>query len=173
MGDHEVNWRILAPAAILIGFASLALEMARLWPWQGLRPDFLWCLAFHAARRSPARQALGAFFLCGSARDFLIGFRLGSGSLAFLASAWALLALRDFAASGAFVEHVVLAGTAAVVAEALVRFLNAGLAIGGLWTDCLALGVGDGLATLLTLPFMMALLSIPCFRPWKERRWMV
>jgi rod shape-determining protein MreD len=173
VNDRETYWPVLAPLALLVGFASLALEMFRVWPWRAVRPDFLWCLAFFAARRAPAHQTLAAFFFCGVARDLLAGPKLGAGALSFPASAWALLALRDYAAGGAFAEHLVLAGIAAVVAETLLRFLNAGLAVPRLWSDCLVFGLADGLMTLAFHPATMLVFSIRSFKPWRERKWTV
>jgi rod shape-determining protein MreD len=171
VNDRETYWPVLAPSALLAGFAALALEMSGAWPWPAVRPDFLWCLAFYAARRAPAHQALAAFFFCGAARDFLAGPRLGAGAFAFLAAAWTLLALRDYAAGGAFAEQLVLAGIAAVVAETLARFLNAGLAAPRLWSDCLAFGLADGLMTLAFHPAAMLVFSIRSFKSWRERKW--
>ena len=171
MNDHDVNWIALVPLAFLVAVLALVLEMAGVWPGKAVRPDLAWCLAFFAARRAFPVVALPTAFVCGLARDLVLGPKLGAATLAYLLVAWTYLYLRETTAGGGFVEHAVLVGGLAFCVNALKTFLDLGGGIAQAWSDYFIVALGDGVATLAAYPVMFLLLSIPFLDPTRERRW--
>lgn len=170
MFEHDIRWYALVPDSLLLGLALLFAETLGVWGGFPVRPDLFWCLAFYAALKSPPAPSIIAFAWCGFARDMLVGSRPGASSLAFILAGWLVLHWSPLAAIRGWGGQAVLAGAGAFVAGLLRHGLDAGRMAAVLWERTFFFALGDGVATVLAYVPMALLLSLPPFRPWRERR---
>lgn len=169
MYDHEIRWYALIPVSLLLGLAVLIVEMSGWLPRFPARPDLFWCLAFFAALRSLPIMSIMAFGWCGLARDLLLGPKAGAASFAFVLVGWLALYWKPLAAARGRAGQAVAAGAGAFLVAAVKHGLDSGWLAPRLWERIFFIAIGDALLTALAyVPFTL-LLSIPSFRPWRER----
>lgn len=173
MVDREVEWIVLVPLSLLIGFIALLLDVAGAWPFAAVRPDFVWCLGFFASRRSPPASAMAASAWCGLAHDLTLGPKLGSATLAYLLVAWIFLLCRDWVAGNGFAELTVLVGFLSFCANLLRLCFDQGSYFFAAWSGNLFIAIAGGLLTLVVYGIMYMLLWTPGFNPTRERKWSV
>ncbi len=169
MYDHETRWFALAPVTLLLGCAVLTAETAGVWGRFPARPDWFWILAFFAALRTPPLSSIMTFAWCGLARDMLLGPRPGAASIAFVLVGWMALYWKPLASSRSWVGQAVGAGAGAFLVAVIKHGLDAGHLAWEVMEKIFFLSVGDGLLTSLAFLPMALVLSIPSFRPCRQR----
>lgn len=169
MYDHDIRWWALAPVGILIGLGQLFLEVSGVWFDFPARPDWLWCLAFFAALRTPPVSAICAFAACGFLRDVILGPKLGAGCIAFIVVGWIVLSWRILASDRGWPSAALMAGATAF----LVAVLKHGLDYGGMTYKLMErvffVSLGDAALTGVAFLPLALLLSSGSFRPWRAR----
>ncbi len=169
MYEREIRWLALVPLAALTGILSLRLEMTGIWPEFLSRPEWFWILAFCATLHAYPVSSLFAIALCGVAREFLRGPKIGSAALAFVMVGWLLQFWKPTIRLHGILGQAVAAGISvffvAVVKHALDWY---GMAT-TLWLDNVMLSAGDAVLTTFAYIPVVAVLSLPGVRPWRER----
>lgn len=169
MYGHEIRWYALLPVSIAIGLFAVLADMAGVWGDFPARPEWLWCLALLAALDAPPVPSIAAFAWCGLVRDFTLGPRLGSATLAYLAVGWMALYWKPLAAVRGWPGQALLAGAGAFVAALAKLGLDYGLLTHKLVDRLFFLAAADAVLTGIVYLPLAALLTLPQFRPWRER----
>ncbi|MCC8189255.1 MAG: hypothetical protein LIP77_01290 [Planctomycetes bacterium] len=170
MFDHEVRWYALVPVSILLGFAVIFLETARVWGALPIRPDLFWCLACLTVFRSPPLPSLFVFAWCGFCRGILLGTRPGADTLAYIVTGWLYLHWKPFSLGRGWAGQAIMAATAAAATSLLRQALAYGFLAHTLWERVLVVAVGDGLLTCPAYLLMAGVLALPSFRTWRDGR---
>ena len=169
MFEHDIRWYALVPVTLILGFFVLFAETSDVWGAFPMRPDWFWCLAVYAALKSPPTSSIVAFAWCGLARDFILGPKPGSAMLAFVAVGWAVLYWKPIVADRGLPSQAFMAGVGAVVVSFVRHMLDSGRLAYKLWDWMLVAALGDGVLTCLVYVPAVLVLSLPSFRPWRER----
>lgn len=170
MYEHAIRWYALVSEILLICLAALLAETAGVWP-RGLpaRPDWLWCLAFFVTLKVRPVPSLLVFAVCGLFRDAMLGPRLGSACIAYVAIGWLALHWRVLATTRGWAPQLVAAGGSAFFAALLRHALDYGPLAHKLVYRILFVSFADGVLTALTYVPMAAVLCSGAFRPWRRR----
>lgn len=169
MYEREIRWLTLISLAALTGILSLGLEMTGMWPPFLSRPDWFWILAFCVTLHSYPVSSLFAIAMCGAARDFLLGPKMGSAALAFVLVGWLMQFWKPSIRLHGVLGHAVAAGISAFLVAITKHALDwYGLST-ALWLDNVLLSAGDALLTAVAYIPMVAILSLPGIQPWRKR----
>ena len=169
MYEHEIRWYALLPVSIVLGLFAVLAEMAGVWGAFPGRPDWLWCLAMCAVLNAPPVPAIAAFAWCGLVRDFTLGSRPGSAMIAFILVGWTVLYWKPLAADRGWPGQALLAGAGAFVVALTRHGLDYGLLAYKLVDRLFFLSAADAVLTGIAYLPLAALLTLPQFRPWRER----
>lgn len=169
MIEQEVRWQVLAPISILWALAILAAAMTDIWPFRLFGAEWLWCLAWVSAAKSPPMSAILACAWCGLARDVFLGPRMGSGMLAYVFVGWLSAMWRSSAPPGNGLERTVLVAAGALGVSWFMAMLDAGAVAAGFDGSNLLASLGTGLASGAAYPLACLLSSPEPFRTWRER----
>lgn len=169
MYEYNVRWWALIPVSILLGFGQLFSEVSGLWFGFPARPDWLWCLAFIAALRTPPVSAIFAFGLCGFMRDGILGPKLGSACLSYLIVGWVVLSWRILASDRGWFGAALMAGVTAFLTAVLKHSLDYGAMTYKLIDKVFFISLGDAALTGLVYLPLALILYLDSFCPWRER----
>lgn len=169
MYDQEIRWRVLVPVSILLGFGMLAAEIFGLCPNFPARPDLFFCLAFLAGRRAPPVPTIVAFAWCGVVRDLLLGPKLGAATLAYVIAGWLVLYWKPLMILRVLPVQAAVVASTSLLAALLKHGFDAGRLVWGIFGRILFVSAADTVLTMLFFVPVVLVLSIPSFRPWRER----
>lgn len=169
MYEYDVRWWALIPVSILLGFTQLFSEVSGLWFSFPSRPEWLWCLAFTAALRTPPVSAICAFGVCGFVRDAVLGSTLGSASISYLLVGWVVLSWRILASDRGLLGEAVMVMVTAFLVAVLRHALDYGSLGYRLIDRVFFISLGDAALTGVVYLPLVLVLCLEAFRPWRER----